>query len=401
MSELRLNILDAGRAICGAIHSGVADAAVAALSAEPETIEELQDAMTRFIKPVDDCPPFAAFDAGTNDEPWDAGIIFIDLAARIVATESSYSMPSAEGRVRYHDGVQTTDVWLPYRAPDDWLFANSVAQYVVVCGRRRAERSAAQPLDARPILYGAVVEFIVKQCLAARDSNAEDPIAEIHAKWLMTPHSDLRERSPRDLLLKKFDYIDADLQSRELQWSFLGEPAPCLSQDSAAYRFAGFGTHEVVVYYELLRLLISECWRGVSERRDVPIADEVARLKQIEVGWLEYPQPDFDGKKPAYILECERRRLPLIMSAEETVIDEDCPICRAMAEEYRLTFWHLDGCNMDDDFPFSFCRTRGEWEEEERRRKQYDDEFKRQWEQREWKNSDDGRPLANDDAVIQ
>jgi hypothetical protein len=72
-----------------------------------------------------------------------------------------------------------------------------------------------------------------------------------------------------------------------------------------------------------------------------------------------------------------------------------------MAEEYRLTFWHLDGCNMDDDFPFSFCRTRGEWEEEERRRKQYDDEFKRQWEQREWKNSDDGRPLANDDAVIQ
>jgi hypothetical protein len=400
MSELRLNILDAGRAICGAIHSGVADAAVAALSAEPETIEELQDAMARFIKPVSDCRPFAAFDAGTNDEPWDAGIIFIDLAARIVAAESSYSMPSAEGRVRYHDGVQATDVWLPYRAPDDWLFANSVAQYEVVCERRRAERSAAQPLDARPILYGAVVEFIVKQCLVARDSNAEDPIAEIHAKWLMTPRSDLREQSPRDLILKKFDFIDADLQSRELQWSFLGEPAPCLSQDSAAYRFAGFGTHEVVVYYELLRLLLSECWRRVSERRDVPIADEVARLEQIKAGWLEYPQPDFDGKKPAYILECERRRLPLIMSAEETVIDEDCPICQAMAEEYRPTFWHLDGCNMDDDFPFSFCRTRGEWEEEERRRKQFDDEFNRQWEQRKWKISDDGRPLANDDAVI-
>jgi hypothetical protein len=401
MSELRLNILDAGRAICGEIHGGVADAVVAALSAEPETIEELQDAMARFIKPDDECRPFAAFDAGTNDEPWDAGIIFIDLEARIVAAESSYSMPSAEGRVRYHDCVQATGVWLQYRVPDDWLFVNSMVEYEAVRERRRAERSADQPLDARPILYGAVVvEFIVKQCLGARDSNVEDPIAEIHSKWLMTPRSDLRERSPRDLMLEKLDSIDVDLQSRELQWSLLGEPAPCLSQDSAAYRFAGFGTHEVVVYYDLLRLLLSECWRRVSERKDVAIADEVARLKQIKDGWLEYPQPDFDGKKPFNILECERRRLPLIMSAEETVIDDDCPICRAMAEECRPTFWHLDGCNMDDDFPFSFCRTRSEWEEEERRRKQFDDEFNRRGEQRMREISDDGRPLADDDAAI-
>jgi len=400
MSELRLNILDAGGAICGTVHSSVADAAVAALSAEPETIEELQDAMARFIKPVNDCQPFAVFDAGTNDEPWDAGIIFIDLAARIVAAESSYSMPSAEGQVRYHDGVQATDVWLPYRAPDDWLFVNSVAQYEVVCEPRRAECSAVQPLDARPILYGAVVEFIVKQCLAARDSNAENPIAEMHAIWLMTPRPDLHDQSPRELILRKLDFIGFDLQSRELQWSFLGEPAPCLSQDSAAYRFAGFGSHEAVVYYELVRFLLSECWKRVSKGKDIPIADEVARLMQIKAGWLECPQPDFDGKNPAYILQCERRRLPLIMSPEETVIDEDCPICQAMAEEYRPTFWHLDGCNMDDDFPFSFCRTQGEWEEEERRRKQFDDEFNRQWEQRKWKSFDDGRPLTKDDAVI-
>ena len=77
MSEVRLNILDTNRAICGTIHGSVTNAAVAGLSAEPETIEELQDAMARFIKPVNDFGPFAAFDAGTNDEPWDAGIIFI------------------------------------------------------------------------------------------------------------------------------------------------------------------------------------------------------------------------------------------------------------------------------------------------------------------------------------
>jgi len=401
MSEVRLNILDGNRACCGTIHGGVAEAAVAALSADPETIEELQDAMARFIKPVDDCRPFEDFDNGAGDEPWDAGIIYIDLAARVVAAESSYSMPLATGQVLYHDGVQATDVWLQYRAPDDWLFVTSVAEYIGVCDRRRVERSAAPSLDLRTVLYCAVVEFIVKQCFAVRDSGAKDPIAAIHAQWLMTPRVDLHGQSPREMMLKKLDLIDADLQSRELQWSFVGEHAPCLRQDSTAYRFAGFGTHEVVMYYELLRFLLSECWKRVSENKDVALADEVARLEQIKTDWLESPQPDLGGRNPAYILECERRRLPLILSAEDTVIDEDCPKCQAMAEKFTPTFWHLDGCNMDNDFPFSFCRTRGEWEEEELRQKQFDEEFDRKWAQRKGKAFDDAAPLPSDNAVIQ
>jgi hypothetical protein len=34
-------------------------------------------------------------------------------------------------------------------------------------------------------------------------------------------------------------------------------------------------------------------------------------------------------------------------------------------EKFGPAFWHLDGCNMDYDFAFSFCRTREEWEEAE------------------------------------
>ena len=34
---------------------------------------------------------------------------------------------------------------------------------------------------------------------------------------------------------------------------------------------------------------------------------------------------------------------------------------------------------MDEGFAFSFCRTREEWEEEERRRKEFDEEFNRNW----------------------
>ena len=92
MSEVKLNILDSERAICGTCHGSEADAAVAALSAEPETIEELQAAMGRFMKPGGDCRPLELFSAGTDREPWDAGIVFIDLAARIVAADSSCCM---------------------------------------------------------------------------------------------------------------------------------------------------------------------------------------------------------------------------------------------------------------------------------------------------------------------
>jgi hypothetical protein len=139
------------------------------------------------------------------------------------------------------------------------------------------------------------------------------------------------------------------------------------------------GTHEVVVYYDLLRLLIRECWRRVSERKDVSEVDEASRLKEIEAGWLGCPQPDFGDRNPASIIECERFRLPLITSPKEMAIDDDCPLCRAMAKDRTPTFWHLDGAHMEDDFAFSFCCTRDEWEEEERRRKEFDEEFDRRW----------------------
>ena len=48
MSEVRLVLRDRDGDLSGTIHSGMADRAVAALSAEPETISELQAAMERF-----------------------------------------------------------------------------------------------------------------------------------------------------------------------------------------------------------------------------------------------------------------------------------------------------------------------------------------------------------------
>jgi hypothetical protein len=431
MSEVRLNIRDANDAIHGTVHGAVADAVVAALSAEPETITELEAALERFIKRHDDQRPFDSFSAGANEEPWDAGIVIVDLAARIFATESSYSAPQARGEVQYHNGTQATDVSLLYRVADDWLFVYSLDEYKAFCDehrgagfslcRYRVEPVPAQtevwttPLDVRQVLYGpALVEFIVLECAVSggaldsfqsRKAESDDTVdsasvnrqsaignpqfgdsQSIHARWLMTPRADLLGQTPREVMLAKLDFIDFDLHSRELQWSLLGEGPPPLARDSFAYRFAGFGTHEYVLYYDLLRHLVTECWQRVQSEQRIDVAAESSRLNEVKEAWLNSRQRDLEGRIPSAIIESERRRIPMVMSAKSMMIDEDCDVCRLMSgetgEDFGPGFWHLDGCNMDEEFEFSFHRTREEWEEAERRRREFDEEFSRQWAER-------------------
>jgi hypothetical protein len=364
MSEIRINILDASRAINGDLHGSLADAILAGLSAEPETIEELEDSMARFAKPADSEQHLAGFVNGVNEEPWDAGIVFVDLAARVFAAESSYSILMPEGEVQFHNGRELTEVWLPYRVTSDWLFLDSVDEYKAVADQRRARRTAVQPLDSRPVLYGAIAEFIANECRTARKSNKGSPIAEIHKKWLMTPRNDLRGLPPRDVLLMQREHLDWDMQSREAQWSQLKEPAPCLKKGSCAYRFAGFGTHEIVIYYNLIRMLITDCWKRMIDS----IPDEIARLEQLKTKWLGTPKFEYGGKTPSSLIELERIRLPWLLSEEDSPFENDCPCCQALAKESReLGFWQLDGWSMDHDFAFSLYHTREEWEAENRR----------------------------------
>lgn len=396
MSETRLNILEAGRAIHGTLHGTEIDFVVAALSAGPTTIEELQSAISRFAKPVEGIEPFALFEPGINEAPCDAGISYVDLPARVVATEGVCPNPQTQGTILYHDGVKLTDVAISYFVPDDWLLLDSVAEYKCVRDLRRFRHLDAPPLDARAVLYGSVAEYIVRQCLAARDANTKDPVVEIHARWLMTPRDDLRGQSPRTVMLRQRECIEADLQSREDQWSRLGEPAPCLAPESAAYRFSGFGTHEIIVYYDLMRFLISKCWKHVAKKRSVSIEDEAARLRRLQSQWLHRPEKEFENRSAAYIIECERKRLPLVAPHDSEMFEDDCPLCKAMAGHMGPAFWHLDGCNMDDAFPFSFDVTLEEWEEEKERQKAFDEKFEREWRERGMKLFDDA-PVGGKD----
>lgn len=430
MSEVKLNLVDAHTMLSGTIHGSVADSAVAALSAEPETIAELEAALARYIKP-DEIGPFASFRSSSEIdlEPWDAGLVVIDLAARVVASESTYSQPGPEGHVYYHDGTQLTDIPISYHLPDDWRFVNSLEAYNWSAPRRRAERQANPPFDARAVLYGLpLIEFIVKSVtelrekgmgFSAADEEAQEALAReimcIHANWLTTPRADLRRRSPRDVMLAKQNLINLDMDSRCMQWTLLGEGPPCLAPDSFAYRYAGFGTHEWVVYYELVRYLL---WRAIprSEVRDEKLetagldnyrtgrdSDRVlarrsevgeqrseekviTTLDELKANWLEQPQDEYGGRIPAIILDNERRRLPITMTAAQIMIDENCECCRMMALDAEMgggpTFWDLDGCNMEEEFAFSTCLTREEWEAEVREREEFNRKFERDMDER-------------------
>jgi hypothetical protein len=431
MSETRLNIVDHETIYEGTTRASIVDRCIAALSAEPETFAELQSALTRYLKVIDDRLPLEQLRPSlhVNTKPWDAGIVIIDLAAQVIASESTYSQPQPEGSVRYHDGRAATDISIWYRIPESWEFVESIESYSHWAASGRARRAACPPLDTRPVLYGRpLLEFIIEKVGALtlpQIDNQEEAqklidrqAREIHSRWLLTSRADLRGQSPRDVLLARRHFLDLDLQSRELQWSLLLEAPPCLAPESFAYRFAGFGTHENVMYYDLLRHLICCAIEFHHSRRPATIDDQlnkdlraqtndlesqIVRLEQIKQSWLETPDSDSGGRAPVNIIESERRRLPLALRPSDLIIDDDCPICVMSAQEAEagigMGFQHFDGSHMDDDFAFSSCHTRQAWEEENRRMEEFNRDFDRRWKEREARIAAGENPAIVDAAL--
>src|SRR6202163_4821747 len=124
MSEVRLVVREARRDWSGTIHGSSADRAVAALSADPVTLEELDVATARFAKPVTKGRYLTNLSPGRCDEPYDAGLVVIDLVARLIVVDSTYSSPGREGTVEYHDGRCCTRTGLRYHLADDWLVSS-------------------------------------------------------------------------------------------------------------------------------------------------------------------------------------------------------------------------------------------------------------------------------------
>ena len=412
MSEVKLNLIDSQTTLVGTIHGSTGDRCVAALSAEPETISELEAALERFDK---NPPRFREWFHATNEidqEPYDAGILVIDLAARVVANKSTYSRPGPTGFVHYHNGQCDTDVSIRYRVPEDWVFVDSIEEYLAIRKEQRSARLANPPIDTRAILYGRpLLEFLatnlryvsVCQKVASdekppSDTEFPDPISVIHAQWLLTPREDLGGQSPREVLLCKRESIAADLEARATQWSFQLEGPPGLARDSYAYRFGGFGTHEWVVYYELVRFLLNTAMT-FSDAELADFEGLVTRLETLKDDWLNSPNAQLGNHTPAITIDNERRRLPEAMGGRSMVIDEDCPLCKMMGDESEaglgVWFWHLDGNSMDDHFAFSMFLTEKEYLEDRLEMELRHQEFDRRWKEREERLAR-GEPLKPD-----
>jgi hypothetical protein len=441
MSEVRLVVRELNRDWSGIIHGSCADQAIAALSADPVTLDELQDSVVRYAKPVPGSRFFANLKPGLCAEPYDAGLVVIDLAAKLVVVNSTYSSLETAGGIEYHNGHCCTETVLPYHVADDWQFANELVDWRHLADRRRQEQTGKPLLDARPVLFGPpLLEFIARQTFAAfarrneiatsvrarwteearqrfakkagvgpdqvaADAVTEeeiipnnysgddfhcspfyDTIKQIHADWLLTPREDLGGRCPREVAVDRRNHIMWDMQDRCEYWSLLGHCAPGLKKTSHAYRFGGMGTHELVEYYDLIRELLWSCWDQLTEKSQEQRLDsltagdfltaEMPRLEKVRETWLDTPDPECHGRTPRSIIERERLRLPEGVSGHEAMIDHDCPCCQAMADMPGPYFWGLDGCNMDDDFAFDInCRTRAEWEEEQRSREEFNRRF--------------------------
>lgn len=404
MSYVTLTVRDGARSVHGQVHGSTADRLVAALSAEPETIEELEAAFRRWERIDNGYSVLTRMSRGDCEEPYDAGVVIIDLAARFVAYESSYSTLSAEGSENFHNGQCATDKWFNFQLPSDWRIESSMMGWESIAARRRTERMEIPPLDWRVVAYDTICGEIAGECCrmwqagVRRDGAAADDyvafeavrvaIRTAHAKWLLTVRDDLRGLSPRELFFAHRNRIDLDLQWRGNQWSVLGFCPPGLSRESHAFRFGGAGTHEWVLHYEMVRHLFWESWERISsfgavgERVD-PSA-EAARLRSVRDEWLDAPQfEELSGRTPRDAIDRERMRLPEGVTGREAHVDCNCPICEMMLDDPGPYFWHLDGCNMDDEFAFSYHATLEEYEQQQRKWAEFNAKFERERAERE------------------
>jgi len=375
---------------------------LAALSAEPESFAELAEAVRRYQ------PDHRLFDQPRQggerseaqaDEQW----CLIDLVGRTVVAAAGFELPDPHGAYEadadeHAEGFPI--VWLD--TPGDWLFRQVDDEWRAVVAARASARAAAHRVDARAVLYGLpLLEHVADNILAAiahspDQSRAQERARAVHAQWLLTARTDLGERTPREVLLAERNRIASDLQHRSEQWSLQGHAAPALLSESTAYRLGGFGTTEVVLYFDLVRALLAQAWKLAAQDLPPTQALLVQRLAEFRDGWLNQPN-EATGPllTPAELIESERRRMPV--TSDGSHLDCDCPICQAEAEsEFGPAFLCFDGhhLELEEEFAFSLCETRAVWERQQEEDRLFSEDLDRKARERAAGGGDAVDPLA-------
>jgi hypothetical protein len=281
VSEVQLVVREWDRDWSGPVHGSQADRAIAALTADPETLEELELALGRFAKPNLGDRHDLGLEPGLRDSRYDAGRIVIDLAARLVVIDSDYSDPEREGIVYYHNGQYRTSHALPYQLADDWVFSHAFWEWRQVATNRRLERAGRSASDPRLVLYGPpLLESIARETC----QSAQRLLAEIHS----TPSD-----APLDAL---------PLCATPLPHEPLGDFSPALLMDDSGN--CGESDCQCQGGPPLGRATLNE--QAAAAAGGNPISREI---RELHARWLLSPREDLGGQTPREILFLNRRHL--------------------------------------------------------------------------------------------
>ncbi len=358
--------------------------AIGALSAEPETMAEFLTAVRRYQPNHRWEETGQAADQGasiTEGESW----CLIDLDSRSIVAGGEFTLPKKGESFQAIEDEQGDGfhiVWIDL--PSDWSLQPGGDDWRSAIAERRETIERNEPIASRAILYGQpMLEFVGNSVLGTTEKGAGDKhryaaIRRIHVDWLMTERQDLAGHSPRSVLLCHRNQIDRDINHRSEQWSIQGFAPSALDPNSAAYKFGGYGTSEVALYFDLIRSVLEEAW-------DCVIAGGLSRDGLIQMlaehrdQWLDQPPEDEGGGQTCNeLIESERQRMPVV--SEGGHLDCDCPICQAQADGAFGSgpmFIFSDGhhLELEDEFAFSLTESREEWEREQVGFREYSSEL--------------------------
>lgn len=303
----------------------------------------------------------------------------LDLVQRRVLTGGDFPRLRLRGEpIDEQDAAASTTVLPP------WWELRQRVDPKMLSGKR--ETPLRIPAPRRDVLWGsAMTDFFAERMLAAirdgqewigenwegRPAGRYALTVEIHRDWLMTPRDDLEGAIPRDSLHGGMEWID-DLAAGQTFRVNQGEAPVPVSTELSTYPQAAMGRHEVILYFEACRETIDAGWSWLLEDEGRIDDPEAARnlagaMRRFLAQWLESPFEE--GETPAEIVRCDRTRIPLISDGAGHGGDCDCPICEMISTGmFGPSIEHFDGhaLELDDEFAFSMCATREEWEAQDR-----------------------------------
>jgi hypothetical protein len=140
------------------------------------------------------------------------------------------------------------------------------------------------------------------------------------------------------------------------------------------------------MYFDLCRELLRAAWDRIAAEPEIGEDALTKALHEHAQWWLAEGSIGGDPMPPATIIEEERRRKPLVRTGPP--LDPDCPLCRLEAEGglgAGPTFCGFDGhqLDLDDEFAFSLCVTREEWEKQQEDYRRFNEEMEAERRERE------------------